>query len=385
MQMTTRAPVRAVRITDRAALGALHGPWRDLLRRSPADTIFLTPEWTEAWLDAYGEGDGLRTIAVYRGETLIGLALLALRRAARREWPLHRRLVFAADGSGDSDHLDIIAAQGEAAAVVDTVMAQIEGLTDVWNALAWNEIPQTSPILAALRDWLDARGWFVETETVPCARVDLPGTWDAYLKGLKPRMRTKVRSLLKRADGDPELVFDRCTDAVDLAPRLESLYALHRSRWELRGQAGIFTDPAKRAFYARMGATFLERGWLRFYSLRWRGQDIAHQFCFERDGVMSLLQEGFDKTWAERGVGNTLRALVFRDCVARGVTVYDFLAGITSHKLSWGAYQTQNLRLLVAPHGLRPATYAGSRRAWHWAKGWAATVRARRATPDGGD
>jgi CelD/BcsL family acetyltransferase involved in cellulose biosynthesis len=385
MRLMTRPSARAVLITDRSALRALHAPWCDLLGSSTADTIFLTPEWTEAWLDAYGEGDGLRTVAVYRGETLIGLAPLALRRARRREWPLRRRLTFAADGSADSDHLDIIARRGDEAAVVETVMAQIEAVRDPWQALALNEVPEGSPTFAALDAWLASRGWWQEGHVVPCARIDLPDSWAGYLKQLKPRMRTKVRSLLKAADGDPALVFDRCADATDLPARLESLYALHHSRWALRGEAGIFTDPAKRAFYARMAPVFLERGWLRFYSLRVGGRDIAHQFCFERDGVMSLLQEGFDADWAAHGVGNTLRALVLRDCIDRGVAVYDFLAGVTPHKLSWGARETHNHRLLAAPPGARPTGYAVSRRGWHWAKRHGRALRNRVSGSTGSD
>lgn len=363
-------------ITNDTDLRALHGAWHDLLARSAADSIFLTPEWTEAWLYAYGAGDGLRTLAVYRGDRLIGIAPLVVRRAGLREFPMRVRVCFATDGSADSDYLDIIAARGEEGPVVDTVMAAVADLGDRWQALALNEVPKSSATLEVLRVWLDTHGWFIETQNVPCARVELPETWDAYLKSLKPRMRTKIRSLLKKADNDPEITFDRCTNDGDLPERLESLYALHQSRWEMRGQSGIFEEPAKRAFYERMSQDFLAAGWLRFYSLSWRGAYIAHQFCFERGGTMSLLQEGFDKAWADAGVGNMLRALVLRDSIRRGVAVYDFLAGVTSHKLAWGAYQTQNLRILTAPPGPRSATYAGVRQTWRWGKDLARRVRA---------
>lgn len=364
-------------ISDRHRLHAVHAAWRALLARSAADTIFLTPEWTQAWLDAYGDGGGLCTVAVYRGTALIGLALLARRRAALREWPLRERLCFAADGSADSDHLDILAAPGEAATVVETVMARLDALPGTWHALAWNEMPASSPVVPALTRWFDAHGWWRETQTVPCARVDLPDTWDGYLKMLKPRMRTKVRGLVNTADAEPDLVFDRCTAHADLPARLASLYALHQARWALRGRDGIFTDPAKRDFYERMSRAFLANGWLRFYSLRWRDQYIAHQFCFERNGILSLLQEGFDTDWSDKGVGNTLRALVFRDCIARGVAVYDFLAGVTPHKLSWGAHETHNLRLLAAPPTWRCRAYTGARAGVRWSRRQAEALRHR--------
>jgi hypothetical protein len=62
---------------------------------------------------------------------------------------------------------------------------------------------------------------------------------------------------------------------------------------------------------------------------------------------MFLLQEGFDPKWTDYGVGNVLRAYVFRDCIERKVSVYDFLAGVTSHKLSWGGSIKKSIRAAV--------------------------------------
>jgi len=51
----------------------------------------------------------------------------------------------------------------------------------------------------------------------------------------------------------------------------------------------------------------------------------------------------------EHGIGNVLRAYVFRDCIDRKVSVYDFLGGVTPHKLSWGAEVKKSLRITAAP------------------------------------
>ena len=59
---------------------------------------------------------------------------------------------------------------------------------------------------------------------------------------------------------------------------------------------------------------------------------------------MFLLQEGFDPEFTEHGVGNVLRAHVFRDCIERKLATYDFLGGVTSHKLSWGAEVKKSIR-----------------------------------------
>jgi CelD/BcsL family acetyltransferase involved in cellulose biosynthesis len=117
-----------------------------------------------------------------------------------------------------------------------------------------------------------------------------------------------------------------------------------------------------------MSVAALRRGWLRFYSLRIDGEFVAHQFCLERDGVMSLLQEGFDVRLADRGIGNALRVLVFREAMERGVAVYDFLAGVSSHKLSWGAVQKNSVCITASPPGPKGRAYFALRQARAWGR-----------------
>jgi hypothetical protein len=83
---------------------------------------------------------------------------------------------------------------------------------------------------------------------------------------------------------------------------------------------------------------------------------------------MFLLQEGFDPAWQDRGVGNVLRSHVFRDCIARGVTTYDFLAGVTAHKLSWGATIKKDLRIAVGRRYYKNAMFFGIPKAREAAK-----------------
>lgn len=64
---------------------------------------------------------------------------------------------------------------------------------------------------------------------------------------------------------------------------------------------------------------------------------------------MFLLQEGLDPEWFNHGAGNALRAHVFRDCIERGLSAYDFLGGVTPHKLSWGATVHYSVRVTAGP------------------------------------
>jgi CelD/BcsL family acetyltransferase involved in cellulose biosynthesis len=172
-------------------------------------------------------------------------------------------------------------------------------------------------------------------------------------------MRTKIRSLKSRLEKKYNVQYDICEKPEKLNIRLQSLFDLHYKRWKLKGHEGVFKAPEKKLFYANMAKLFQLRGWLRFYSLSVNCEFVAHQFCFQYRQTMFLLQEGFDPAWLKNGVGNILRAYVFRDCIARKVKCYDFLSGVTDHKLSWGGQIKCSIRVEIGKNNIKNMIYFG--------------------------
>ena len=349
-------------------LEALAPAWETLLATSASDTIFLTPDWIASWWGAYAAGRELLALRMDEGAQLVGLAILYRRDEHLVRGLRHRTLALVGDGSADSDYLDWISAPGREAEVVAAVLRHARTNVPGWDLLLLNDVPETSPHLSLLESQVRAWGWPWEASRVPCARVVLPGSWDQYLKSLKPRMRTKVRSVLREMDATFGARYERCTDASDLEGRLRSLYDLHNRRWDSENTKGIFHAEAKRAFYSLLSPRLLARDRLRFYSLRVGDRWVAHQYCFEYGNRMFLLQEGLDPEWFAHGAGNALRAHVFRDCIERGLTVYDFLGGVTPHKLSWGADVAWSVRVVTGPPSWRNRLLFGVRGARALAK-----------------
>jgi len=323
---------------------SLHDDWNDLVRQSSSDTIFLTWEWIRSWWGSYGVGRRLWILKVERQGNLVGLAPFYQGEFRRFGMFDYRGLYLIGDGSSDSDYLDLISKRGEEEFVARSIVKHLLKHEDQWDVLFLNEIPEASLHLQWLRKCAGEEGWYWQEAVVPCSCVCLPSDWDGYLRSLKSRVRTKIRSLASRLEHNFKVGFDCCERSDELESRLESLFFLHNQRWQADGREGVFRSPAKRLFYKEMSRHFLARGWLRLYSLSLNGRYVAHQFCFEYRNSIFLLQEGFDPTSAEHGVGNVLRAYVFRDCIDRKVAVYDFLGGVTPHKLSWGGRIKNSIR-----------------------------------------
>jgi CelD/BcsL family acetyltransferase involved in cellulose biosynthesis len=343
-------------ISDLLNFQNLRTSWNSLLRQSSSNTIFLTWEWAISWWQSYCSGKSLWILAVKKDDELIGIA--PFYRSSLRRYGLNYAMIhFIGDGSSDSDYMDIIVKAGYEGLVIREILKFMPQYLTSWDILHLNEIPQDSPNIPILKRDLAISGWLSDISVSPCCHVPLPTSWQEYLSLLKPRMRTKLRSLSQRVESTFKVEFSRCTVHRELAPRLESLFLLHNSRWAGKSIRGIFESPAKRQFYYEISKLFLEAGWLSFHSLFLDNMPVAHQFCFEYDKKMFLLQEGFDLRFSEYGVGNVLRAYVFRHCIETGISSYDFLAGITTHKESWGAKTKYSIRLAIAQPSLKSRIY----------------------------
>ncbi len=350
-------------IRNDGAFDDLRPEWTRLLQESASDTVFLTWEWARSWWTSYGAGRELYVLRVEDEGRLIALAPFY-----RSTWRAlgvlpYRRLHLIGDGSWDSDYLDLIVSSGDESRAVPAIVKFLLDHRRDWDILFLNEVPQSSGNLKTFRDLLRGRtSFWVETE-VGCTHAALPTDWDDYLKTLKPRMRTKIRSLTSRLEQGHRVTFDSCERPEELPGRLESLFDLHRQRWHGKQQDGVFGTPSKRRFYLEVAGRFLPLGWLRFYSLAVDGRYVAHEYCLEYQNRLFLLQEGFDPAWEERGVGNVLRGYVFRDCIGRKLAAYDFLGGVTAHKLSWGGTQKTSVRITMALPTLKARLLFGAQAA----------------------
>ncbi len=339
--------MNVIEIRDEAQLAALREPWNALLAGSAANTIFLTWEWVTAWWSAYGNPGDLRILVAVDGSgPPLGIAPLRLQRV-RRYGRLYQKLSFIGDGSADSDYLDFIVAAGQERMVLQGFWKYLRNVFANGVLLEINEIPETSPNLPILLELASSDGMVVATADVPCGTVALPSDWQEYLKKLAPRFRTKIRSVLRNLQVRDDVRLRFCDNPRELAVLLPSLYELHGQRWAKEAKPGVFRWERKRLFYESLSPVLLDRGWLCFSALEWRGRVLACQYGFVYAGRYFQLQEGYDPSCEHWNVGVGLRAWSIQELVKRGISEYDFLGGIGRHKSDWGAETKLSKRIVL--------------------------------------
>jgi peptidoglycan/xylan/chitin deacetylase (PgdA/CDA1 family)/CelD/BcsL family acetyltransferase involved in cellulose biosynthesis len=367
--------MKVTEVRSEEELRPMRAAWDHLVCETASKSIFLTWEWATAWWSAYGKPGDLRVLtAVDDAGVLRGIAPLR-ERVVRRYGQQSPALAFIGDAPTecDSDYLDFIAAPGWEKQVIEAFHRHCAGALAGGTVLLLNEIPAASPSVAVLRELAAAAGMDLVETDVPCATVQLPETWEAYLGMLKPRFRTKVRSVLRNLESRPEVTCRFCEDAGELPRILPALFELHTRRWNVDGKPGVFGGGEKREFYFALSRLLLERGWLRLSWLEWKGQILACQYGFAYGGTYSQLQEGYEPVAEHWNLGIGLRAWSIRDFLKEGLREYDFLGGVNRHKTDWGAEVKHSKRILLADRSFKNLLV---RRGPEWEKAARSRVRA---------
>lgn len=339
-------------------LGAARPAWSRLLAASAADPLCNAPGWVVPHVEAYTAPDAVFgwTFEDAGGEPA-GFA--ALREEPTRGALALRRLTLAADGTQESDYLDLVARRGHEPAVVAALLDALAAVRR-GEALLLTCVPDDSACLAALRAELERRGLPRREVPVPCLAAPLPDEFETYLAGLKPRMRSKVRSALRRtAERGARLAW--CDRADELEGHLEGLFDLHTARWSEAGETGSFSGERRRDFYRRLMPALLAEGRLRFARLELDGRAAAYQLGALAGGSYYQIQEGYRPELAELRVATALRAGAIRELIVEGVTRYDFMAGDSRHKRDWGGELRPCTSVACALPGLRARLAYGAR------------------------
>jgi len=308
-------------VTDENGLSRIEDRWRDLAES--AGNAFLTPEWFRCWLDAPDQA-GDWAVAVVHGERerFDGVLPLVV------EGPRGRR-TLRFPGSTLGDHFHPLARYGDEAAIA---AAAAEALRAAGQRIT----------MAVLINIDRGAGWPSELWVGPrraranrqseseLPYVTLPNSWDDYLAERSSNARQQIRRRERNLAKLGELVLRRASSDT-LSADLETLFDLHRRRWESHGNSSM-EDPGARAYISRFATAALERGWLRMNVLEVDGSPVAAFLGWRLGARFAFYQSGFDPEWAEHSVGSVLLGMTIRSAIEEGAHEFDMLLGTEPYK-----------------------------------------------------
>jgi len=335
--------------------------WNRLLATMRRPTTFSTWEWIHTWWKHFGRGYGLFVLFLYRGEELVGILPLA----SRLEWiegALLPGRVLGYCGSRElySDHVDVIAAEKDAAECVGAVVEFLHREYRDWDMLQLSHVGEDSSVLAFLR--AAPVPFAFHTRVVSAAPyLQLGGTFDEYRATLSRAGRSKLKRAWTTVREQLGLLYDAPHD-VEVAGAIQEAFRLQNSRAAEKGVRSNFRGEELARFHAEFATLADAEGRLRLRFLRYGGRPIAFWYCFALHGRVYAYQQGFNPEWGDRKVATVLLYDVIEESCREGMMELDLLRGSSQFKSRWTEFQRELLDVTLYNNTLAGACIRGMSR-----------------------
>jgi len=273
---------------------------------------FGTVEWTQAWLEHAAAGCTTRLLAARAPDG--GLAAILPLVVVRGRYVRKCRFL----GYGAANELGPICAHGDRRAAIEALRLALVETRSEWDVFLGESLPGSG--------W-DARlgATEVKRESSPVARGPWK-RWDDYLAARSRSLRKELRQKEARLEG---LAYRTVTNAEELEPGLDALFALHRARWG--DDASPFFSGLER-FHRAFAAVAFARGWVRLRFLELGGRPVAVNYSLRfGDGEWSY-QHGRDPALDDASVGLLVFAHAIREAFAEGAHVFRLGPGPQAYK-----------------------------------------------------
>ena len=322
------APVLSARRWGVAEWLRSEGEWNALLARSDADPLFMSWGWLTHWWQCYGDrlARPPHILALYRAQTLVGLAPFYYRRVRRGGLLAHSAqligLSWRDPGPLVSQYLDVIAAPQDSGSVRDACLQVL------LEESAWQELvigltvagPQWRLSLAAREP--SSRHYAREPDCSVSYQADLAGGFHAYLDRLSQSTRRSMWNLRRRLEMHGGVRLELVA-AHEVAVGFDELNRLHQLRWNKPAFSGT-----RLAFHLDLARRLATAGELALSRLRVGSEVVSVLYDIRKGTRQYNIKMAFDPRFDFRlSLGVMHLGYAMEAAAERGVTVYDFLAG----------------------------------------------------------
>ncbi len=329
-----------IEIADPVEVGRRREAWNRLVEKMARPSIFCTWEWIYNWWKHLGQGHEPLFFFFYRNDDLIGILPLVLRRLCMEDAVLGGR-ILAYCGSLDlhADHLDVIAAPGDASECMDRFIAYLESEYRNWDVVHFSHVAEDSRIL----EWAQHRApvGAVNIKAVSAAAcIPLAQTYADFEKTMRGDKRRDLNRL-KRVLYDNLGVTYRPYQPETTPDGVRILFDLHARRAQRKGIQSSFEGERLVGFHEDVVKHMYPLGWVRLRFLYDGDRAVAANYCFDYRGRFFGYQQGLDPDWEQRSVGNVLLLELIREACDAGITEFDLLRGARGYKSHWTSFSRE--------------------------------------------
>ncbi|WP_170411900.1 GNAT family N-acetyltransferase [Ruegeria arenilitoris] len=347
---------------------SIRAEWDDLVTATGADIYFLS-DWQVAWWDHYGMSFASSRCPVCfilrDGPELIGALPFCIETIWAGPVPVRIARLAGVDPNFAVMALPIATGHEEAA-----LHAVFTHLTQQLNcaAISLSPMSERSVSLKILRS-MDVQNVSLLRDDSPRGHtlMDLPDSFDGFMKTLSKSRRREVRRDIKRLN-EIALLNNTSSSPDMVDPMMDRFIALHTKQWRAAGKGGHFSDWSVAAgFYrdllhrlAPSGRATIDEQWqgdrLLSSQLRYTLGDKAYWWLNARET---------DPEFAKVGLGRVGLVERVEGLIADGIRLVEAGAGEYEYKLSYGGTLVPIHNILLTAN--RPAARLRARVLLCWA------------------
>lgn len=184
---------------------------------------------------------------------------------------------------------------------------------------------------------------FCEPEDVSM-ELELPPTWNAFLKGLTGKERHEIRRKLRRLSEAAHLNFRVVESRAEASKQTDTFLKLFKLN---RSDKSDFMTDQRALFFRSMAEALAETGILKLFFLDLDEAPAAAVMCFDYNSTVYLYNNGYDDRYRSLSIGLLSKVFTIQESIERGKIKYDFLKGTEVYKKRLGGKPVQLFRCQV--------------------------------------
>ena len=328
-------------IQSPADFSDLKEDWNELLSSSASHVPFLRHEYLTSWWSTMGGGEwdqGVLSIVADRKEdgSLGAIAPLFV----------HEQRVMFLGSFEISDYLDFIAPAQKLAGFIPALFSYLQsGNFPAWQTVDLYNLREDSPSLPILLEAARQEGFEVSKEIIqPAPYLQLPGSWQAYLDGLKDRYRREIEKKISNADHYfLPVSWYIVSEEHSLEEEMDAFLKLmshHPQKKEFLTEKMV----QQMKTLAREG---FQEGWLQLAFLQVGDIKAAGYLNFDFNDQIWVYNSGIDPLFENLSPGWVLLGKIIQWAIDHHRTGLDFMRGDETYKFQFGGIEKQVLRIKI--------------------------------------
>ena len=305
--------------------------WEELFLDSFLVTPFQSFEWVSTWWEWFGRSKKPHIFEIREGKDLIGLMPMY-----ETSFPLR---ILRPVGKGHSDYLQPLIRKGYERSFSEHFADHLHTLKGI-DLIDLQQLRENHPLL-------DCLSGCQKIHQDACYLLDLPSTFEDYLKTLSKSMRYEARRINRPPFTTRQAKIRTIMDPEEIEKVFPVFFQLHVKRWRQRALPGSFARPITQKFHIDYARKACAKGSLKFSVLEYEDKPVGALYVMKAGGGYFFYQSGFDPNFKMLSPGNVLVSHTIQLAISDGATQFDFMRGLEPYKSRWKPQKTmKNFRIL---------------------------------------